>query len=152
MNLKKGDKAPQFSGIKENGEIISLADFKGKKVVLYFYPQDGTPTCTTQACNLRDNYEKLSEKGIVVLGVSGDSRVKHQNFIVKQGLPFSLIADTELEIHKLYGTWGEKTSFGKTYFGTIRTTFLIDEKGFIAGIIAKVHSKNHSEEILAAWQ
>jgi peroxiredoxin Q/BCP len=152
MTLKKGDKAPQFCGLNEKGEKVLLSDFKGKKLALYFYPQDGTPTCTTQACNLRDNFEKLNENGIVILGVSSDSSLKHQNFIAKKGLPFSLIADTELEIHKLYGTWGEKTNFGKTYFGTIRTTFLIDENGFIAEIIAKVHSKNHADEILAAWQ
>lgn len=125
-----------------------MSDFLGKKVVLYFYPQDNTPTCTVEACNLRDNYEALQAKGYVVLGVSPDSEKKHTKFIEKFQLPFDLLADEDLKICKDYGVWAEKTTFGKTYMGVVRTTFIIDEKGMIAEIIDKVESKRHSEQIL----
>lgn len=149
MQLKKGDKAPDFTGIDQDGKVISLKDFAGRKLVLYFYPQDGTPTCTTQACNLRDNFSALKAKGIEVVGVSTDSEKKHKNFIEKQHLPFRLIADTERVLHELYGTWGEKSMYGKTYFGTLRTTFLIDENGIIIDVIEKVKAKEHAEQIFA---
>lgn len=148
VTLKKGNKAPNFRGINEKNETVSLSDFKGKKLVLYFYPHDGTPTCTEEACNLRDNYKKFLAQGYSILGVSEDSVKKHQNFIKKYKLPFSLIADTDLKICKAYGVWDEKTLFGRTYMGILRTTFIIDEKGKIADVIQKVESKRHSEQIL----
>jgi peroxiredoxin Q/BCP len=146
--LKIGDKAPAFTGINEKEETVKLADFKGKKLVLYFYPHDNTPTCTEEACNLRDNYHTFLAKGYNILGVSEDSVKKHQNFIKKHELPFSLLADTDHVIHNQYGVWGEKTMYGKKYMGTIRTTFIIDEKGKIEDIIEKVEAKNHSTQIL----
>lgn len=146
--LKIGDKAPAFTGINEKEETVKLADFKGKKLVLYFYPHDNTPTCTEEACNLRDNYHTFLAKGYNILGVSEDSGKKHQNFIKKHELPFSLLADTDHVIHNQYGVWGEKTMYGKKYMGTIRTTFIIDEKGKIEDIIEKVEAKNHSTQIL----
>lgn len=149
--LTKGDAAPLFTGKDQNGEEITLSEFKGKKVVLYFYPRDMTPGCTNQACNLRDNYSLLQEKGIVVLGVSPDSEARHQKFIAKHTLPFSLLADTEKKILTAYGVWGPKKFMGKTYDGVHRTTFLIDEEGKIANIITKPKTKQHSEEILALW-
>jgi len=149
--LIEGAKAPAFKGTDQNGESISLADFKGKKVVLYFYPQDDTPTCTVQACNLRDNFGLLKKHGIVVLGISPDEVKKHKKFEVKYALPFPLIADPEHTIIDKYGVWGEKQLYGKNYLGLHRTTFLIDEKGIIKKIFLKPKSKQHSEEILAAW-
>ena len=146
--LKEGIKAPSFKGINEKGETISLADYKGKKLVLYFYPQDSTPTCTIEACNLRDNYKLLQKEGYEILGVSPDSSKKHTNFIAKQRLPFSLLADEDLSVIKAYGVWAEKTTFGKTYMGVVRTTFIINEKGIIEKIIDKVQSKIHTEQIL----
>jgi peroxiredoxin Q/BCP len=140
--------APDFEAKNENGEVVKLSSLRGKKVVLYFYPKDNTPTCTTQSCNLRDNHKALLKAGYVVLGVSSDSERSHRNFIKKQSLPFSLISDPEQQVQKLYGVWGEKTTFGKTYIGTIRTTFVIDEKGKITEIIQKVDSKNHTAQIL----
>ena len=146
--LKEGKKAPAFKGKDQNGKLVSLADYKGKKVVLYFYPQDNTPTCTKEACNLRDNYEMLLSKGYVVLGVSPDNETSHLKFIKKHNLPFPLLADTERAIVDSYGVWAEKTTFGKTYLGIIRTTFVIDEKGVIQEVISKVDSANHAEQIL----
>ena len=146
--LKAGDKAPEFEGVDQDGNAVKLADFKGKKVVLYFYPKDNTPGCTAQACNLRDNYEELQKSGYVVLGVSGDSEKSHQKFIEKQSLPFSLIADTDKKVHELFGTWGEKKMYGKTYMGTIRTTFVINEEGVIEEVIEKVKTKDHTAQIL----
>ena len=148
MNLKVGDKAPDFEAKIQTGETIKLSDFRGKKVIIYFYPKDNTPGCTAQACNLRDNYEMLQEQGYVVLGVSGDSEKSHQKFIDKQSLPFDLIADTEKEVHNLFGTWGEKKMYGKTYMGTLRTTFVIDEEGTIAEVIEKVKTKDHTAQIV----
>lgn len=148
--LKVGDKAPDFKGLNEKGETVSLSDFKGKKLILFFYPKDNTPGCTAEACNLRDNYEDLKKQGFALLGVSPDSAKKHQNFIKKFDLPFPLIADTEEEILKAYGVWGEKQMFGKKYMGVIRTTFVIDGKGNIEQIIDKVDTENHASQILEA--
>ncbi len=150
--LVENKKAPAFIGLNQNGEKISLKDFVGKKVVLYFYPQDGTPTCTVQACNLRDNYTSLIKLGITVIGVSPDSVGKHKKFEAKNVLPFHLIADEKLAIIEKYGVWGEKMLYGKKYMGLLRTTFLIDEKGVIVKIFHKPKSKEHSTEILEAWK
>ncbi len=146
--LKEGVKAPAFKAQNEKGETVSLADFKGKKLVLYFYPQDNTPTCTVEACNLRDNYKSFQKQGYEILGVSPDSSKKHTNFIAKNNLPFSLLADENLSIINAYGVWAEKKTFGKTYMGVVRTTFVIDEKGIIEKIIDKVESKVHATQIL----
>jgi thioredoxin-dependent peroxiredoxin len=147
--LKEGDKAPQFTGLNQDGEKVSLSDFKGKNLIMFFYPKDDTPGCTAEACSLRDNYELLTEKGFALVGVSPDSRKKHQGFIGKYNLPFPLIADTEQEILKQYGAWGEKKMYGKSYEGVLRTTFIIDEKGTIEKIITKVDTKDHAGQILA---
>ncbi len=149
--LKEGSKAPVFKGVDQNGKAISLADFKGKKVVLYFYPKDDTTTCTIQACNLRDNYAALLKKGYQVIGVSTDDVKSHKKFEEKYKLPFPLVADEDKKIVDKYNLWGEKTLMGRTYMGTTRTTFLIDEAGKIVSIIDKPQSKNHTAEILAAW-
>ena len=146
--LKEGDKAPEFTAKDQDGNDISLSDFKGKKVVLYFYPKDSTPGCTAQACNLRDNYDLLLEKGYVVLGVSQDAEKSHKKFIEKQSLPFPLIADTDHTVHNLYGTWGEKQMYGRKYMGTFRTTFVIDEEGKIEEVIKKVKTKEHTAQII----
>lgn len=145
--LKEGDKAPLFKGINQFGKEIKLSDFKKQKVVLYFYPKDNTPTCTVQACNLRDNFELLQKQGYTVIGVSPDKIKSHEKFSEKFDLPFSLIADPELEIIQQYGVWGEKQLYGRKYMGLIRTTFII-EKGVIKKIIHKPKSKMHAEEIL----
>ncbi|MES2688929.1 MAG: thioredoxin-dependent thiol peroxidase [Bacteroidota bacterium] len=147
-SLKPGQKAPAFKSINENNEPVSLADYKGKKLVLYFYPKDNTPTCTTEACNLRDNYKRFQKQGYEVLGVSPDSAKSHTKFIAKQKLPFSLIADEDHAIAEAYGVWGEKVLFGRHYMGILRTTFVIDEKGKIEQVIDKVESKNHTGQIL----
>lgn len=149
--LIEGKKAPAFTGKDQNGNKVTLAQFKGQKVVLYFYPQDNTPTCTVQACNLRDNFSSLQQQGIVVLGVSPDNEVKHKKFETKFELPFTLLADTELAIIEKYGVWGEKSMYGKKYMGLLRTTFLIDENGVIVKIFDKPKSKEHTAEILEAW-
>ncbi len=148
MALAIGQQAPDFNSIDQNGEPVSLSQFKGKKVVLYFYPKDSTPGCTAQACNLRDNYSQLLEAGYVVLGVSTDSPKRHQNFIAKNELPFSLIADEDQSVHELYQTWQLKKFMGREYMGTVRTTFVIDADGKIADIISKVKTKDHSAQIL----
>jgi thioredoxin-dependent peroxiredoxin len=149
--LTEGKKAPAFKGKDQNGKPVSLADFKGKKIVLYFYPEDDTPTCTVQACNLRDNFSLLKKEGFIVLGVSPDEEKKHKKFEAKYDLPFTLIADAEHKIIDSYGVWGEKQMYGRTYMGLHRTTFLIDEKGVIRKIFLKPKSKQHTEEILKAW-
>jgi len=147
-NLKAGDQAPAFNTTNQNGEPISLDSFKGKKVVLYFYPKDSTPGCTMQACNLRDNYEALLKANYVVLGVSADSAKKHQNFIEKQNLPFDLLMDEDKKIIKDYGVWGLKKFMGKEFEGIHRTTFVINEQGLIDEVIMKVKTKDHTAQIL----
>ncbi len=146
--LNIGDKAPAINSIDENGEVITLSQFKGKKVILYFYPKDMTPGCTMQSCNLRDNYQTLLDNGYVVLGCSADSPVRHQKFIAKHDLPFSLISDESKEVLNAYGTWGPKKFMGRTYDGIHRTTFVIDENGMIEDIITKVKTKAHTSQIL----
>ncbi|MBP5411751.1 MAG: thioredoxin-dependent thiol peroxidase [Bacteroidales bacterium] len=146
--LEKGTKAPNFEGKDENGNTVKLSDFAGKKLVLYFYPKDSTPGCTAEACDLRDNYERFLAMGYQVLGVSRDSAASHRRFIEKYSLPFHLIADTDLSILKAYEAWGEKKMYGKITEGTLRTTYVIDEKGIIIDAIAKVDTKNHTAQIL----
>ena len=148
MSLNVGDKAPVFETKDQFDNTVKLSDFKGKKVVLYFYPKDNTPGCTTQACNLRDNYGALQKAGYVVLGISSDSIRSHQRFAEKQNLPFQLLADEDKSVHGLYGTWVEKQMCGRKYMGTARTTFVIDEDGIIEDIITKVKTKEHSTQIL----
>ncbi len=150
--LTEGATAPAFKTKDQNGNTISLNDFKGKKVVLYFYPEDDTPTCTIEACNLRDNFSLLQKKDIVVLGVSPDDEKKHKKFEQKYQLPFTLLTDTDHAIINKYGVWGEKNLYGKKYMGLHRTTFLINEKGIIIKIFKKPKSKIHSEEILKALE
>lgn len=150
MELKVGDKAPQFTSKDQDGKSVSLSDFKGKKVVLYFYPNDMTPGCTAEACSLRDNYKVLQKQGYVVLGISTNDEKSHRKFIDKENLPFSLLADTDKSVHEKYGTWAEKSMYGRKYMGTLRVTFLIDEKGIIQEIIEKVDTKNHASQILEA--
>ena len=146
--LKEGDKAPAFKCVNEKGEKISLSDYKGKKLVLYFYPKDNTPGCTAESCDLRDNYEMFQKMGFEILGVSPDNEASHQKFIGKFDLPFSLLADTEHTVAEAYGAWGEKSMYGRTYMGILRTTFIIDEKGKIEKIIEKVDTKNHSQQLI----
>ena len=146
--LKEGQKAPDFIGNDQNGNTISLSDFTGKTLILYFYPQDNTPTCTKEACNFRDNYQSLVDKGLSVIGVSFDTEKSHKKFIDKFQLPFPLIADPEKKIIEAYGVWGEKKLYGKVYMGTLRTTFIIDENGLIKHIIQKVDSNNASAQVL----
>src|SRR5690348_10529193 len=141
VTLKEGDKAPAFKGVDQNGNKVSLADYKGRKIVLYFYPEDDTPTCTIEACNLRDNYSTLQKAGLVVLGVSPDDKKKHKKFEEKYDLPFTLIEDPEKKIIGKYGVWGEKNLYGRKYMGLFRTTFLIDENGKIIKIFRKPKSK-----------
>lgn len=147
FHLKEGDKAPDFNITDQNGKVHKIADYKGKKVILYFYPKDLTPGCTVQSCNLRDNYENLKSEGFEVIGVSADDEKKHQKFIAKHNLPFNLLADTNREVLNNYGVWGEKKFMGKTYDGIHRTTFIIDENGVIEKIIRKVKTKIHTEQI-----
>lgn len=146
--LTKGTKAPYFEGVIETGECVSLADYAGKKLVLYFYPKDSTPGCTAEACDLRDNYERFLALGYEVLGVSKDSAASHQKFIAKYELPFHLIADTDMTILKAYEAWGEKKNYGKVSMGTLRTTYVINEQGIIIDAIGKVDTKNHTAQIL----
>jgi len=149
--LKEGAKAPVFKGVDQNGNKISLTDFKGQKVVVYFYPKDDTPGCTAQACNLRDNYTELLKQGFQVIGISTDSVKSHKKFEEKYKLPFPLIADEDKKIVEQYGVFGEKKFMGKTYLGTNRTTFLVDEAGKIKKIITKPDTKNQTEQVLEAW-
>ncbi len=150
--LKEGDKAPAFTATDQDGQKVSLAAHKGKKIVLYFYPEDDTPTCTIQACNLRDNYALLKKEGFVVLGVSPDEEKKHKKFEAKYGLPFTLLSDPDHQIIDKYGVWGEKQLYGRKYMGLHRTTFLIDEKGMIRKIFLKPKNKAHAEEIVKTWK
>jgi thioredoxin-dependent peroxiredoxin len=148
MKLTIGDPAPPFEGKDQHGNTIKLTDYRGKKVILYFYPKDDTSGCTAQACNLRDNLPDLQKAGYEVLGVSTDDEKSHQKFISKYNLNFPLIADTDKQIVEMYDVWKEKSMYGRTYMGTVRTTFVIDEEGRIADIIGKVDTKNHSQQIL----
>ncbi len=145
--LKEGMKAPVFEGIDQNGNLVKLSDFTGKKIILYFYPKDNTPGCTAEACNLRDNHDAILKKGFSVIGVSPDSEKSHKGFSGKYSLPFPLIADTSKKIMNDYGVWGEKKLYGKSYMGVLRTTFVIDEKGIIEKIITKVDTAGHTEQI-----
>ncbi|MFM8449125.1 MAG: thioredoxin-dependent thiol peroxidase [Haliscomenobacter sp.] len=149
-HLKEGDLAPDFIVETEQGEKLSLSDFRGKKVILFFYPKDDTPGCTAENCNLRDNYGALLEKGFAVIGVSPDSAARHQGFKEKYSLPFPLIPDTAHTLMKQYGAWGEKKMYGRSYEGVLRTTFVIDESGAIEKIFSKVDTKNHTAQILKA--
>jgi peroxiredoxin Q/BCP len=146
--LKVGDKAPEFKGVDQNGNAVDLSQYAGKKVALYFYPKDDTPGCTAQACNLRDNFDVLKDKGIEVIGVSTDSVKSHAKFVDKFKLNFTLIADENKEIVEKFGVWGLKKFMGREYMGTNRTTFLIDEQGLIEGVISKPKTNAHAEEIL----
>ncbi|UBM62806.1 thioredoxin-dependent thiol peroxidase [Candidatus Sulfidibacterium hydrothermale] len=146
--LQKGDKAPDFKGIDQNGNPVSLADFKGKKLILYFYPKDNTPGCTNEACNFRDHYDFWLSKGYAIVGVSPDSVASHQKFIEKHQLPFTLISDPEKVIIKAYGAWGPKKLYGREYEGLIRSTFVIDEEGKIVEVFGKVKTKEHTEQIV----
>jgi peroxiredoxin Q/BCP len=152
MEIKEGSKAPAFKGVDQNGNEVALADFNGKKVILYFYPKDDTPGCTAQACNLRDNYQDLINKGFQVIGISTDSVKSHKKFEEKFSLPFPLIADEDKKIVETYNVWGEKQFMGKTFIGTHRTTFLIDEQGKIKKIISKPDTKNQTKQVLEAWE
>jgi len=146
-NLKEGDLAPAINARDENGKTITLAEFRGKKVVLYFYPKDNTPGCTAEACDLRDNYSQFLERGFEIIGVSADSEKSHQNFKSKYDLPFRLISDVEKKVLAAYDAWGEKKMYGKTYMGILRKTFLINEEGYVEKIIEKVKTKEHSKQI-----
>jgi thioredoxin-dependent peroxiredoxin len=148
-HLKVGDKAPDFSAQNQHQQTLSLADFKGKKLVLYFYPKDDTPGCTAEACNLRDHHETLMASGYQILGVSPDTTAKHLKFIQKYDLPFDLLADTDQKVGADYGVWVEKSMYGRTYMGMARTTFVIDETGNIIDIIEKVKTNDHAAQILS---
>ena len=148
QNLVEGLPAPDFSGINQEGNSISLSALKGKKLILYFYPKDNTPGCTAESCNLNDNYDYWLSKGYEVIGVSPDSEASHLKFAQKFGLNFNLIADTNKEIRQSYGVWGEKMNYGKTYMGVIRTTFVINEEGIIEKIFKKVDTKEHTSQIV----
>jgi peroxiredoxin Q/BCP len=148
ITLQEGDKAPAFQGKDQNGKKVSLGELKGKKVVLYFYPEDDTPTCTVQACNLRDNYALLKKNGFEVIGVSPNDEKSHKKFETKFNLPFTLLADPDHTIINKYGVWGEKQMFGNKYMGVNRTTFVINEKGVISKIFLRPKNKQHAEEIV----
>ncbi len=150
--LKEGDKAPGFTAKDQNGNSVSLSDFLGKDIILYFYPKDDTPGCTAEACDFRDNYQGLQQKGFTVIGVSTDDEQSHQKFINKYQLPFTLISDTDHSIVEAYGVWVEKNMYGKKYMGTARKTFLIDKEGNIRNIISKVDTKESSKQILDLLQ
>jgi peroxiredoxin Q/BCP len=150
--LQEGDKAPDFTAKDQNGKTVSLVDFKGKTVILYFYPKDDTPGCTAEACDFRDNYQSLVGKGFEVIGVSTDDEKSHKKFETKYSLPFPLIADESKEIVEAYGVWGEKNMYGKVYMGTMRTTFIIDANGVIQKIINKVDTKASSQQVLDILQ
>jgi len=150
VTLKQGDKAPAFTGKDQDGNKISLSDFKGKKLILYFYSEADSPTCTIESCNLRDNYASLKKKGLEVVGVSPDNEKTQKKFEVKYKLPFPLIADTSHDIVEKYGVWDQKKLFGRQYMGVLRTTFVIDEKGTIQKIFTRPRNKAHAQEIIAA--
>jgi peroxiredoxin Q/BCP len=149
--LQAGSKAPTFSLKNQDGQKVSLKDYKGQKLVLFFYPKDMTPTCTVEACNLRDNFTALQKQGIQVLGISPDNETSHTKFIAKHALPYPLLADPEQKMLNDFGVWGEKSMYGRKYMGVLRTTFLINEDGKIHDIITKVEAKNHAAQILKLW-
>ena len=151
-HLKEGMKAPIFEVIDQNGNSVSLDNFAGKKIILYFYPKDNTTACTVEACNLRDNWDSFLKKGFIVIGVSPDEEKSHKRFADKYSLPFPLIVDTSKKIINDYGVWGEKMMYGRTFLGVIRTTFIIDEKGIIEKIITKVETSRHSNQILSMYE
>lgn len=146
--LQIGDKMPEFSVVDQNGQVVSSKDLLGKKTIIYFYPKDNTSGCTAQACNLRDNYAALTATGYNVVGVSKDSTASHQKFIQKFELPFTLLSDTTTEMQQLFGVWAEKKLYGKTYMGTLRTTFIFNEEGVLEKVVEKVDTKNHAAQIL----
>ena len=146
--LKEGDQAPAFTTTNEKSEKVSLTDFRGKKLVLYFYPKDDTPGCTAESCDLRDNYKMFQAKGYEILGISPDNERSHLKFINKFKLPFSLLTDVDHSIAEAYGTWGEKMLFGRKYMGILRTTFVIDENGRIEKLIEKVDTKSHTQQLI----
>jgi len=148
--LNIGEKAPDFTSINQDGETIKLDDFKGSKVIIYFYPKADTPGCTAESCNLRDNYDDLLDKGFKIIGVSPDKQDKQKKFADKYNLPFSLLADFELEVVKAYGAWGLKKMYGKEYEGLLRTTYVIDENGVVEKVFPKVKTKDHAVQILEA--
>lgn len=148
MALQAGDKAPDFTARDESGNTVKLSDFKGKKVVLYFYPRDMTPGCTAEACSLRDNYKLLQKQGYEILGVSTDTGKSHQKFIAQEKLPFHLLADPDRKLHDAYGTWVEKSMYGRKFMGTARVTFVINENGVLDEVIEKVDTHNHADQIL----
>ncbi|MDB4516342.1 thioredoxin-dependent thiol peroxidase [Crocinitomicaceae bacterium] len=150
-HLKVGDQAPLFASVDQDGNKVKLEDYKGQRVVIYVYPKDNTPGCTNQACNIRDNYKDLQDRGIVILGVSADTEAQHQKFITKFDLPFPLLADVDKELINLYGVWGEKKFMGKIYDGIHRTTFIMDKNHTIIGIIEKPKTKDHTREILEVY-
>ena len=152
MKLSEGDKAPLFEGLNQDGKNIRLQDYKGKKVVIYFYPKDMTPGCTAEACSLRDDYGELQSAGYYIIGISADTVKKHKQFADKYELPFDLIADTDKKIIESYGVWGPKKFMGREFDGIIRSTFIIDEKGKIERIIEKVVTKNHGQQIMNLWK
>ena len=152
ITLTAGMKALAFKGKDQNGNTVALSDYKGKKVVLFFYPEDDTPTCTVQACNLRDNYALLKNEGFEVIGVSPDDVASHKKFEAKFNLPFTLIADPQHKIIDAYGVWGEKQLYGRKYMGLHRTTFLIDEKGMVQKVYLKPRNKQHAEDIVKFWK
>ena len=148
--LKKGDQAPDFKGINQNGEEIVLSGFRGKRVILYFYPKDNTPGCTSEACNLNDNYQQWLDKGYEIIGISPDSVASHKKFIEKYDLQFNLIADSDKAILQDYGAWGEKNMYGRSYMGVLRTTYVINEEGIIEEVFSKVQTKDHTNQIIKA--
>ncbi|HZI53923.1 MAG TPA: thioredoxin-dependent thiol peroxidase [Chitinophagaceae bacterium] len=152
ITLKEGDKAPMFAGIDHNGKQLSLADYKGKKLILYFFSEAGSPTCTIESCNLRDNYGLLKKNAFEIIGVSPDDIAALKKFEIKYKLPFPLIADTSHSILEKYGAWDQKKLFGREYMGVLRTTFVIDENGIIKKIFLKPKNKAHAEEIIEAWK
>ena len=148
MAIQTGDKVPDLLGLDQDGKEAKVSDYKGRKIALYFYPKDNTSGCTAEACSLRDGYDELKKAGYEIIGVSKDSAKSHRGFIEKQNLPFRLIADTDTTLQKQFGVWAEKKMYGRTYMGTLRYTFLIDENGVIEKVIEKVDTKNHAQQIL----
>jgi peroxiredoxin Q/BCP len=148
-DLKEGDLAPAISARDQNGELITLEEYRGRKVVLFFYPKDNTPGCTAEACDLRDNYSRFQEQGYEIVGVSADSEKSHQNFIAKHQLPFRLISDPERKVLQDYGAWSEKKMYGKSYMGILRKTYVINQDGYVEKIIEKVLTKEHSKQIFS---